>query len=66
MGLLHATVNLPSPREPAYMPAATVIDISIARTFLEIVKTGSFVNAAANLNLNETPSARGFWCWAPS
>ena len=30
------------------------MDISVARTFLEIVKTGSFVNAAANLNLTQT------------
>ena len=30
------------------------MDISIARTFLEVVKTGSFVNAAANLNLTQT------------
>ena len=31
-----------------------MIDISIARTFLEIVKTGSFVNAAANLHITQT------------
>ncbi len=31
-----------------------MIDISAARTFLEIVKTGSFVNAAANLHLTQT------------
>ncbi|HEX8056016.1 MAG TPA: LysR family transcriptional regulator [Novosphingobium sp.] len=30
------------------------MDISIARTFLEIVKTGSFVGAASNLNLTQT------------
>lgn len=30
------------------------MDISIARTFLEVVKTGSFVNAAANLNISQT------------
>lgn len=30
------------------------MDINIARTFLEIVKTGSFVRAAANLNLTQT------------
>lgn len=30
------------------------MDISVARTFLEVVKTGSFVNAAANLNLTQT------------
>ena len=30
------------------------MDIAIARTFLEVVKTGSFVNAAANLNLTQT------------
>lgn len=30
------------------------MDISIARTFLEVVKTGSFVGAAANLNLTQT------------
>jgi DNA-binding transcriptional LysR family regulator len=30
------------------------MDIETARTFLEIVKTGSFVNAAANLNLTQT------------
>ncbi|WP_324749735.1 LysR family transcriptional regulator [Sphingomonas sp. LY54] len=30
------------------------MDISSARTFLEIVKTGSFVRAAANLNLTQT------------
>lgn len=30
------------------------MDISIARTFLEVVKTGSFVNAAARLNLTQT------------
>jgi len=30
------------------------MDISAARTFLEVVKTGSFVAAAANLNLTQT------------
>jgi DNA-binding transcriptional LysR family regulator len=30
------------------------MDIGTARTFLEVVKTGSFVNAAANLNLTQT------------
>jgi len=30
------------------------MDINVARTFLEIVKTGSFVGAAANLNLAQT------------
>jgi LysR family transcriptional regulator, flagellar master operon regulator len=30
------------------------MDIGTARTFLEIVKTGSFVGAAANLNLTQT------------
>lgn len=30
------------------------MDIAAARTFLEIVKTGSFVNAAASLNLTQT------------
>lgn len=30
------------------------MDISVARTFLEVVKAGSFVNAAANLNLTQT------------
>ncbi|RUL70897.1 LysR family transcriptional regulator [Dyella choica] len=30
------------------------MDISAARTFLEIVKTGSFVSAASNLNLTQT------------
>ena len=30
------------------------VDINVARTFLEVVKTGSFVNAAANLNLTQT------------
>jgi DNA-binding transcriptional LysR family regulator len=30
------------------------MDISLARTFLEVVKTGSFVAAAANLNLTQT------------
>ena len=30
------------------------MDISSARTFLEVVKTGSFVGAAANLNLTQT------------
>jgi DNA-binding transcriptional LysR family regulator len=30
------------------------MDIAVARTFLEIVKTGSFVRAAANLNLTQT------------
>lgn len=30
------------------------MDIEGARTFLEVVKTGSFVNAAANLNLTQT------------
>jgi DNA-binding transcriptional LysR family regulator len=30
------------------------MDISIARTFLEVVKTGSFVGAATNLNLTQT------------
>ncbi|GAA4772102.1 LysR family transcriptional regulator [Stakelama sediminis] len=30
------------------------MDISIARTFLEVVKTGSFVGAASNLNLTQT------------
>lgn len=30
------------------------MDIGVARTFLEVVKTGSFVGAAANLNLTQT------------
>ena len=30
------------------------MDIAAARTFLEIIKAGSFVNAAANLNLTQT------------
>lgn len=30
------------------------MDIGIARTFLEVVKTGSFVSAASNLNLTQT------------
>lgn len=30
------------------------MDIDTARTFLEVVKTGSFVNAAGNLNLTQT------------
>ena len=30
------------------------MDVAVARTFLEVVKTGSFVNAAANLNLTQT------------
>lgn len=30
------------------------MDVNAARTFLEIVKTGSFVSAAANLNLTQT------------
>lgn len=30
------------------------MDINVARTFLEIVKTGSFVGAASNLNLTQT------------
>jgi len=30
------------------------MDIAVARTFLEVVKTGSFVAAAANLNLTQT------------
>lgn len=30
------------------------MDINIARTFLQVVKTGSFVGAAANLNLTQT------------
>ncbi|AKM09110.1 LysR family transcriptional regulator [Croceicoccus naphthovorans] len=30
------------------------MDVAIARTFLEVVKTGSFVGAAANLNLTQT------------
>lgn len=30
------------------------MDVAVARTFLEIVKTGSFVGAAANLNLTQT------------
>ncbi|WP_417317173.1 LysR family transcriptional regulator [Emcibacter sp.] len=30
------------------------MDINVAHTFLEVVKTGSFVNAAANLNLTQT------------
>jgi len=30
------------------------VDIGVARTFLEVVKTGSFVSAAANLNLTQT------------
>lgn len=30
------------------------MDIDVARTFLEVVKTGSFVSAAANLNLTQT------------
>lgn len=31
-----------------------MVDIGVARTFLEVVKTGSFVNAAAKLNLTQT------------
>ena len=31
-----------------------MMDIAAARTFLEIVKTGSFVRAAANLNITQT------------
>jgi DNA-binding transcriptional LysR family regulator len=31
-----------------------MVDINVARTFLEIVKTGSFVNAATNLNITQT------------
>ena len=30
------------------------MDVNVARTFLEVVKTGSFVSAAANLNLTQT------------
>jgi len=30
------------------------VDIAAARTFLEIIKTGSFVGAAANLNITQT------------
>ena len=30
------------------------MDINVARTFLEVVKTGSFIRAAANLNLTQT------------
>ena len=30
------------------------MDITAARTFLEIVKTGSFIRAAANLNITQT------------
>jgi DNA-binding transcriptional LysR family regulator len=30
------------------------MDVNVARTFLEVVKTGSFVNAAAKLNLTQT------------
>jgi LysR family transcriptional regulator, flagellar master operon regulator len=30
------------------------LDITTARTFLEIVKTGSFVRAAGNLNITQT------------
>ena len=30
------------------------MDITVARTFLEVVKTGSFVSAAANLNVTQT------------
>jgi DNA-binding transcriptional LysR family regulator len=30
------------------------LDIAVARTFLEIVKTGSFVRAATNLNITQT------------
>ena len=30
------------------------MDIAVARTFLEVVKTGSFVGAAASLNLTQT------------
>ncbi|AYJ84626.1 LysR family transcriptional regulator (plasmid) [Sphingomonas paeninsulae] len=30
------------------------MDIGVARTFLEVVKTGTFVSAAANLNLTQT------------
>src|SRR5919107_2807177 len=32
----------------------TGMDIASARTFLEVVKTGSFVGAAANLHLTQT------------
>ena len=30
------------------------MDVNVARTFLEVVKTGSFVNAAVKLNLTQT------------
>ncbi|WP_018075808.1 LysR family transcriptional regulator [Novosphingobium nitrogenifigens] len=30
------------------------MDIAIARTFLEVVRTGSFINAAANLHITQT------------
>ena len=30
------------------------MDINVARTFLEVVKTGSFIRAASNLNLTQT------------
>ena len=34
--------------------SAFILDIVTARTFLEIVKTGSFVRAAHNLNITQT------------
>jgi len=39
---------------PFTLQRETIMDINVARTFLEVVKTGSFVNAAANLNLTQT------------
>ena len=36
------------------LPGKADMDINVARTFLEVVKTGSFVNAATNLNLTQT------------
>ena len=36
------------------MKSALKLDIMTARTFLEIVKTGSFVSAARNLNITQT------------
>lgn len=34
-----------------------LLDISVARTFLEVVRTGSFVSAAVNLNVTQTAVA---------
>lgn len=53
MGLRKSGLKGASPYSLNVKEVASM-DINVARTFLEIVKTGSFVSAAANLNLTQT------------